>query len=225
MSETKAEARQPRPAAATQAFDLAVARHRAGRLDEAEQLYRAVLKIEPDHFGALHHLGIAATQQGKLEEAEALLRRAVAVDPNSAEALTNLGVALMRLRREIGDFEAAVATCHRFGRRAALAGRDRRDDRRAGAADRHQLSRPARRAGADRATDHRQDADEFPLCRPDPSGAAERAHHPCAAAAGRHLSVLLLQTVRRRSACDRSDKACRSEAASGGLKATGAATS
>jgi len=78
---------------------LAVAHHRAGRLDEAERFYRAVLEIEPDHFGALHHLGIAATHRSKHAEAEALLRRAVAVDPSSAEALTNLGTALMRLDR------------------------------------------------------------------------------------------------------------------------------
>jgi len=99
VSETKIQVTQQRPATPAQAFDLAAAHHRAGRLDEAVQLYRAVIEAEPDHFGALHHLGIAATQQGKLEEAAALLQRAVAADPGSAEALTNLGIALMRLRQ------------------------------------------------------------------------------------------------------------------------------
>ena len=98
MSDTSALDWQQRPATPAQAFDLAAAHHRAGRLDEAAQLYRAVLETEPDHFGALHHLGIVATRQGKLEEAAALLQRAVAADPSSAEALTNLGIALMRLR-------------------------------------------------------------------------------------------------------------------------------
>jgi len=51
VSETKAEAWQQRPATAALAFDLAVARRRAGRPDEAELLYHAVLKIEPElHF-------------------------------------------------------------------------------------------------------------------------------------------------------------------------------
>ncbi len=97
---------------AAQTFDLAVSHHRAGRLDEAARLYRAVLKIEANQFGALHHLGILATQQGRLEEAEALLQRATAIDPTSAEALINLGVALIRLSRPddaVGVYQKTLA--------------------------------------------------------------------------------------------------------------------
>lgn len=111
MRETKVTDGQP-PATPARTFELAVSHHHAGRLDQAERLYRTVLAVEPDHFAALHYLGLVSSQQGKFEEAEALLRRAVTVDPGSAEALTNLGVALTRPGRyddAIGVYQKALA--------------------------------------------------------------------------------------------------------------------
>jgi tetratricopeptide (TPR) repeat protein len=40
--------------------------HQAGKLEQAEQLYRKVLRIQPDYFDALHMLGVAALQAGQL---------------------------------------------------------------------------------------------------------------------------------------------------------------
>jgi tetratricopeptide (TPR) repeat protein len=111
VSETKAPAKR-RALSPAQAFEEAVARHRAGKPVEAEQLYRAVLKLTPDHFGATHYLGLACTQRGKLEEAEALLQRAVAIEPGSVEAHTDLGIALAALRRPeeaVAQYEKAIA--------------------------------------------------------------------------------------------------------------------
>jgi tetratricopeptide (TPR) repeat protein len=111
VTETKAPIRR-RALSPAQAFEEAVERHRAGRLDDAEQLYRAVLKLAPDHFGATHYLGLVCTQQGKLDQAEGLLRRAVALEPGSAEARTNLGIALAALGRPqdaVGQYESAIA--------------------------------------------------------------------------------------------------------------------
>jgi tetratricopeptide (TPR) repeat protein len=110
--ETKAPIRQRRAVSPAQAYGIAVERHRAGRLDEAEQLYRAVLKLKPDHFGALHYLGLACTQRGKFNEALTLLQQAVALDPNSAEARTNLGLALAAVRRPeeaMAQYQQAIA--------------------------------------------------------------------------------------------------------------------
>jgi hypothetical protein len=45
------------PQTPAQALDMAVALHRQGKLREAEMVYRAILKLKPDHFTALHHLG------------------------------------------------------------------------------------------------------------------------------------------------------------------------
>jgi tetratricopeptide (TPR) repeat protein len=95
-----------------QAYELAVARHRAGRLGDAEQLYRAVLKVEPDHVGALHYLGLACAQGGKFDEAVTLLRQAVALDENSAEGHNNLGLALAALKHPeeaMAHYQRAIA--------------------------------------------------------------------------------------------------------------------
>jgi tetratricopeptide (TPR) repeat protein len=90
-------------------FDLAVSHHRAGRLDEAGRLYGAILSGKPDHFGALHHLGLIASQRGRLKEAEALLRRALAANPNATGASTDLGIVLARQ----GRVEDAMAAYRR----------------------------------------------------------------------------------------------------------------
>ncbi len=48
-----------------QTLDLASQHHLAGRLREAENLYRQVLAQEPEHAGALHFLGAIARQTGR----------------------------------------------------------------------------------------------------------------------------------------------------------------
>lgn len=44
------------------ALQQAIAHHQAGRLPEAEQLYRAILRTRPDHPDAHHNLGVLAVQ-------------------------------------------------------------------------------------------------------------------------------------------------------------------
>src|SRR5271155_2512604 len=53
-----------------EAFDQAVAHHRAGRLVEARTLYQQVLERQTDHAEALHLLGVTALQGGKKASAE-----------------------------------------------------------------------------------------------------------------------------------------------------------
>jgi tetratricopeptide (TPR) repeat protein len=84
---------------AAQTFNAAVSHHRAGRPDEAERLCRAVLAMEPDHFGATHYLALAANRRGQRDEAEALFRRAVALRPSDVGARNNLGALLQTLGR------------------------------------------------------------------------------------------------------------------------------
>lgn len=68
-----------------------VAHHNAGRLAEAEQLYRRVLSQDPQQPDALHLMGLIASAVGKLEIAERFIRQAVALRPDFADALHNLG--------------------------------------------------------------------------------------------------------------------------------------
>ena len=73
--------------------------HQSGRLDRAEELYRRVLKIEPEQPDALHLLGMAAFMRGRAEESHDLVRRAIEAKPAEAVFHSNLGIVLEALRR------------------------------------------------------------------------------------------------------------------------------
>ena len=75
--------------------DLAVAleRHQAGRLAEAEPLYRAVLDQAPGEPTGLYLYGMLSFETGRADQAGALFARLVEAAPNNAEgwfALANL---------------------------------------------------------------------------------------------------------------------------------------
>lgn len=76
-----------------QVFEAALQHHLAGRLAEAEGLYRQILGAKPDHFDALHHLGIIAHQMGQVDAAIAFLTRATTVQPDNPLAHNNMGEA------------------------------------------------------------------------------------------------------------------------------------
>jgi tetratricopeptide (TPR) repeat protein len=82
-----------------QLLALAVERHQAGRIAEAEKLYRQVLEREPDSADALHLLGVAAHQSGNHEVALGLIRQAVAANPSAGDFRSNLALVLMALNR------------------------------------------------------------------------------------------------------------------------------
>ena len=48
-----------------QTLGTARALHQAGRLNEAEGLYRQILAVDPDHVEGLHLLGVVAHQGGR----------------------------------------------------------------------------------------------------------------------------------------------------------------
>ncbi|MFO1395977.1 MAG: tetratricopeptide repeat protein [Burkholderiales bacterium] len=100
----------PSPAATVtlaDALQQALADHRAGRLDDAERLYRRILAVVPGQFDALHLLGVIAVQRGQLAEGERLIRRALAERPGAPEAVGNLANVLQRL----GRHAEALAAC------------------------------------------------------------------------------------------------------------------
>jgi predicted O-linked N-acetylglucosamine transferase (SPINDLY family) len=100
-----------------QTLATAMAQHRAGRLAEAERLYRLVCAADPSNARAFHLLGVVA-QQLKRPDAAALLGRAIALDPNSAEAHNDRGVILGAngsLAEALSCFERAVALNPTYG--------------------------------------------------------------------------------------------------------------
>lgn len=83
----------------TPPISLAVAHHQAGRLAEAETLYRGILAQHPNDLNALNLLGVLARQTARPTEAAELLQRAAANPQAAADVHYNLGTALNDLQR------------------------------------------------------------------------------------------------------------------------------
>lgn len=77
----------------------AVALHKQGQLIPAETMYRDILRAQPDHFDALHYLGLIALQRGKTQDGVVLIEQALQVDSNNVAARGNLAMALRQLHR------------------------------------------------------------------------------------------------------------------------------
>ncbi len=92
-------------------FAEAMDQHQAGRLTEAEALYRQVLAVDPEHADSLNLLGVAAIQSGAGEMAIVWFSRAVAANPRADSYHSNLGSALAgagRLSEAITCFRRAL---------------------------------------------------------------------------------------------------------------------
>ncbi|MGA3066728.1 MAG: tetratricopeptide repeat protein [Tepidisphaeraceae bacterium] len=85
--------------------------HHAGRLAEAESLYRVILLENPENPDALHLLGLAVFQLGRPAEAAQLIRQAIRINPSKAQYHCNLGVILSDSDRpaSIASFRQAIA--------------------------------------------------------------------------------------------------------------------
>jgi protein O-GlcNAc transferase len=92
-------------------FEIAVKHHRAGRLAEAEALYRQILSHDPGHADAAYMLGLILIQNAKLDEAVELFRQAIRGKPQNPEWHYRLGQALREKRQyhdAIESFRRAV---------------------------------------------------------------------------------------------------------------------
>jgi tetratricopeptide (TPR) repeat protein len=92
-----------------QALDAALREHSAGRLAEAEAIYRKVLAENPEHPGALHLLGVALSQQGNKRAAIDYISRAISLNPQVADFHSNLGL----VHLENGQPDKAMIECQR----------------------------------------------------------------------------------------------------------------
>ena len=95
------------------ALATAVHFHQAGRLQEAESLYRKILARVPDHADALHLLGRIAHQSGRNEDAVGYLERAIEANPAEASFQNTLGEAyraLWRLNEAAACYQRSLAT-------------------------------------------------------------------------------------------------------------------
>ncbi len=66
---------------------------RSGDLLQAEEIYRQILRVDPNHLDALFLLGTVCLKLGKLDDAVVNYERGLRLWPNYPSALNNLGVA------------------------------------------------------------------------------------------------------------------------------------
>ena len=82
-----------------EAFQIALAHHQAGQLQQAEQIYRQILQANPRHAGAMHLLGLLALQQGSYDVAVQYISHAIRLEGVQAAFHANLGEAYRALGR------------------------------------------------------------------------------------------------------------------------------
>ncbi len=85
-------------------LEQGIEHHKAGRGEEAEKVYRAVLSKVPNQPDALNLLGVLAMEAGNHDAAFDFLERAIAGRPKDPAILNNYGNALSLVRR----FEDAI---------------------------------------------------------------------------------------------------------------------
>ena len=68
-----------------QALQKAVEAHKAGKLQDAERLYRAILQAQPQHPDANHNLGVLAASLNKTEAALPLFKIALEANPSQGQ--------------------------------------------------------------------------------------------------------------------------------------------
>ncbi len=93
-------------------FAHAVHLHRQGRLVEAINSYRNVVRANPRHAEALNLLGLAHFAHGEPKEAIASLRKALALQPDLPGGYFNLGQILQgqgQIADAVAQYEKAVA--------------------------------------------------------------------------------------------------------------------
>ncbi|MGE0157965.1 MAG: tetratricopeptide repeat protein [Gemmatimonadales bacterium] len=80
-------------------YNMGIAEASLGRLAEAEEAFRAALRLDPRMPEAWVNLGIVLHRQDRVAEAAAAYERALGLDPSSASAHHNLSIALDELSR------------------------------------------------------------------------------------------------------------------------------
>ena len=95
----------------TETFALALQHHQKNNFQAAEQLYKQILEIEPDHIESNFRLGSLLVQTRNFDTAQQLLNKVIQVDPNHAKAHNNLGIAFQKMKKNqeaINCYEKAI---------------------------------------------------------------------------------------------------------------------
>ena len=82
-----------------QALQKGIKAHKAGKVQEADRYYTAILKTNPGHPDANHNMGVLAVGVGKVEAALPFFKTALEANPKIAQFWLSFIDALIKLDR------------------------------------------------------------------------------------------------------------------------------
>jgi len=91
-------------------FNLAVQNHQNNNLQDAQNYYQKVLKIDPNHLAALNNLGATFKELEEYQKAKDCYEKAIEIDPNYIDAHYNLGVTF----KDLGELQKAKSCYERI---------------------------------------------------------------------------------------------------------------
>ncbi|MBH69187.1 MAG: hypothetical protein CMM58_12595 [Rhodospirillaceae bacterium] len=98
----------------SQALQKGIAAHKDGKHQEAERLYRAIIKAQPRHPDANHNLGVLAVSANQVEAALPLFKTALEVNPKVEQFWLSYIDALVG-GKQFEAAERAVGDCEKAG--------------------------------------------------------------------------------------------------------------
>src|SRR5271163_1862257 len=93
-------------------FEQALNMHQRGKLHEAEDRYRTILRAYPEHPDCKHFLGVLRFQQGRNDEALEHISSALKLQPSNIAVLANYALVLVtlgRLEQALASYDRALA--------------------------------------------------------------------------------------------------------------------
>ena len=102
-----------------QALQKGIEAHKAGKVQEADRYYTAILKADPKHPDANHNMGILAVGVGKVEEALSFFKTALEINPNIDQFWLSYINALIKLDR-LADAKAVIDQAKNNGAKGEL---------------------------------------------------------------------------------------------------------
>ena len=97
-----------------QALQKGVEAHRAGKVQEADRYYTAIIKANPKHPDANHNMGVLAVGVGKVEQALPFFKTALEVNPKIEQFWLSYIDALIKLDR-MADAKTAFDQAKKAG--------------------------------------------------------------------------------------------------------------
>jgi tetratricopeptide (TPR) repeat protein len=84
------------------AYNLGTQLMRINRLDEAEELLKEAISLDPEFVDAIDHLGLVYRRQNRLDEAEKMYLRSIELNKENAVPFINLAV-VYRIQGKLDD--------------------------------------------------------------------------------------------------------------------------